>query len=304
MDELPADGWAGLRTRAFAKLNLTLEVLGRRPDGYHEIRSILQTVDLADSLEILPAPTLQVECNDSSLNGEANLVWQAALDLAQRGGIEPQARIRIEKRIPTSMGLGGGSSDAACALAALNRFWGLDLPKEELAEVAAGLGSDVPYFLWGGAALVQGRGEQVTPLPPPPRLAVTLVCPGVTLPNKTATMFGYLTPAHYSDGGVTRRMVEILLGGRSVAHSAGAAVHNVFEEVATQAFLDLGRVQQALNDLAPGRFHLSGAGPALFALSSDQEEFQKTSAALQGHRVGVHLVQTVTTGQATGDDAL
>lgn len=293
-----------LKALAFAKLNLTLEVLGRRADGYHEIKSILQTIDLADRLEFLPATTLQVECDDPSLKGQANLVWQAAVDLARRGKVEPQARIHIEKHIPTSMGLGGGSSDAACALMALNRLWALDLPVDDLAEVAEGLGSDVPYFLWGSTALVQGRGEQVAPLPPLPSLPVTLVCPGATLPNKTATMFGCLTPAHYSDGGVTRRMIEILLGDQSVGQAAGGAVHNVFEQIAAQAFLDLAWLQQVLSDLSPGRFHLSGAGPALFAFPSGEDEFRSVSAALQRYGIGVYLVRTVTTGQASPDDPL
>ena len=130
-------------------------------------------------------------------------------------------------------------------------------------------------------------------MPSLPRLPVTLVCPGVTLPNKTATMFGCLTPAHYSDGGVTRRMVEILLAGQSVAQSAGEAAHNVFEGVADQAFLDLGRLRRALGDLCPGRFHLSGAGPALFSMPSGPDEFQRVSAAMQPHGVAVHLVHTV-----------
>ena len=117
---------------AFAKLNLTLEVLGRRDDGYHEIRSVLQTIDLADRLEIVPASSLSVECDDASLNGETNLVWRAAAALAERGNTEPRAHIYIHKRIPVAMGLGGGSSDAATALMVLNQLWGLDLTIEEI----------------------------------------------------------------------------------------------------------------------------------------------------------------------------
>ena len=153
---------------AFAKLNLTLEVLGRRGDGYHEVRTILQTVDLADQLEIRPYPSLRVECDDPALNGEANLAWRAAKALARSRSIQPRASIFIQKRIPVGMGLGGGSSDAAAALIALNQLWGLSLGAEELAQVAAELGSDVPFFLWGGTALAEGRGERVKPLPPLP----------------------------------------------------------------------------------------------------------------------------------------
>ena len=125
---------------AFAKLNLTLEVLGRRADGYHEVRTILQTIDLADRLEIQPYPTLRVECDDPALSGEANLVWRAAMALARCHNVPPQASVFIQKRIPVGMGLGGGSSDAAAALLALNHLWDLGLGLPDLAQVAAGVG--------------------------------------------------------------------------------------------------------------------------------------------------------------------
>ena len=288
-----------MKALAFAKLNLTLEVLGRRDDGFHEVKSVIQTIDLADQLEFLPAAKLHVECDDPALSGEANLGWQAAESLAKRGQVEPQARIIIQKHIPTSMGLGGGSSDAACALKALNRLWGLDLPTEELAQVGASLGSDVPFFLWGGTALIQGRGEQVAPLPPLPPLPVTLVCPGLSLPNKTATMYARLTAGHYSDGGVTRRMIEILAGGQFVRESVAGLIHNVFEVAASQAFPDLRWLHQKLNGLSPSGFHLSGTGPALYSLPSSEDEFQRVSSALKDYRVGVYLVHTVAAGPAS-----
>ena len=278
---------------AYAKLNLTLEVLGRRGDGYHEVRTILQTIDLADHLEILAAADLQVECDQPSLSGDANLVWRAAVSLAQRVNMEPQAHINIQKRIPIGMGLGGGSSDAAAALLALNRLWDLRLDNEELTQVAADLGSDVPFFLKGGTALAQGRGERVGALPPLPYLPVTLVCPDISVPNKTASMYSCLTPAHYSDGGITRRMLEILVGGQFVSESVPGLIHNVFEEVAPQVFPDFGWLQQELSGLAPGRFHLSGAGPALFGLPSSENEYQSVARTLKPYPVEVYLVNTV-----------
>ena len=179
------------------------------------------------------------------------------------------------------MGLGGGSSDAAAALLALNRLWDLQLDMEELAQVAAELGSDVPFFLTRGTALAQGRGEQVGALPPLPCLPLTLVCPDISVPNKTASMYACLTPAHYSDGGITRRMVEIFAGGQFLSESIPGLIHNVFEEVASQVFPDFGWLQQGLNALAPGRFHLSGAGPALFALPSSENEYQRGGSCLE-----------------------
>ena len=278
---------------AFAKLNLTLEVLGRREDGYHEIKTVMQTIDLADRLEFIPSTDLQVACSDKSLDGQANLVWQAAQDLARAGGVEARARITIEKHIPTGMGLGGGSSDAACALVSLNQLWDLNLSLEDLAVIAAGIGSDVPFFLWGGTALAEGRGERVSPLSPLPPLPVTLICPDITLPDKTAAMYSKLTPASFSDGGVTRRMIQILSEGQIVGESVGGLIHNAFDEVAWMAFPDLLPVRQTLGLLSPGRFHLSGAGPALFALPSSETDRQDVADALQPYGVVVYLVNTV-----------
>ncbi len=290
-----------METLAFAKLNLTLEVVGRRDDGYHEVKTILQTIDLADRIEVVPAPALRVQCDDPSLDGPANLVWKAAERLAQHASVQPKARIRIQKRIPIGMGLGGGSSDAAAALVALNRLWGLGMTTEELAGVAAGLGSDVAFFLWGGTALAQGRGEQIAPLPTLPRVPVTLVCPRTTLPNKTAALYSRLTPSHFSDGGITRRVVEILAGGQFLVESVSGLIQNVFEDVAAQAFLDLGWLRLTLRDWAPDRFHLAGAGPAMFSLPSNESEYQRFAQALRPYGVEVYLVHTTAQGPPAVD---
>ena len=281
---------------AYAKVNLTLEILGRRNDGYHEVRTILQTIGLADKLNISESPRLRVECDQPGLSGEDNLVWRAAESLAERAGVSPQVCIRIQKRIPVGMGLGGGSSDAAAALSALNRLWKLDLEHEELSRTAGELGSDVPFFLTGGTALAQGRGEQVAALPPLPRLPVTLVCPGTTVANKTAGMYSRITLAHYSDGGVTRRMVETLAGGQFIAEAVPGMVYNAFEDVAPQAFPDWGWLRRDLAEITPGRFHLSGAGPAMFALGLSEDDHNRVEQALKPDPVDVYFAHTITPG--------
>ncbi len=144
-----------LTLRAPAKVNLTLEVLGRRDDGYHDIVSIMQTVDLCDTITLEPADALAIECDDTSIGPSANLALRAATLLNESTGGGKGAKIRLEKRIPVAAGLGGGSSDAAATLVGLNRLWGLDLPIERLVGLAAGLGSDVPFFIHGGVAMVQ-----------------------------------------------------------------------------------------------------------------------------------------------------
>ena len=182
---VPPIAACNLRIPAFAKINLSLEVIGRRDDGYHDVATILQTIDLADELALEPANTLSVTCDDPGLAGESNIVWRAATNLASRAGILPRARIHITKRIPVAAGLGGGSADAAAALLGLNRMWELNLATPELHQVAATLGSDVPFLLTGGTALATGRGDVLHPLPPLPETHVSSWwCLGTPLTRK------------------------------------------------------------------------------------------------------------------------
>ena len=278
---------------AYAKLNLTFEVLGRRNDGFHQITTIMQTIGLADLIRIEHDSALVVACEYPELAGEKNLVWRAAVELAKIGNVEPTARITVEKHIPVGMGLGGGSSDAAAALLGLNLLWDLGLSVDELAPIAAGLGSDVSFFLWGGTALAQGRGEQITSLSPLPPLAVTPVFPDLAIPNKTATMYSRLTLGQFSDGGVTRQMVQILTAGQFVRESVSGLVFNAFSKVAAQSYPELAELCREVADQGGPAMHLCGAGPALFALPSSEEEHQRIAELLQRHSAGVYLVTTV-----------
>ena len=277
---------------AYAKLNLVLEVMAKRSDGYHEVRTVLQTIDLADRLTFHPATDLSLQCDDPSLNGHDNLVWQAAEILAKSRNIQPRVHIGLEKHIPVAMGLGGGSSDAAATLVALDRLWQLELSEDELSGCAANLGSDVAFFLSGGTALASGRGELVTPVHPLPSLPVTLICPSTTIPEKTARMFSRLTPEHHSDGERTNRLAEILERDRFVADMQ----YNVFEQVAFQEFEELEVLRQQVRSATGGEVHLSGAGPALYCLPSSEDEFQRVSHALQPYGARVYLVHTISPG--------
>jgi 4-diphosphocytidyl-2-C-methyl-D-erythritol kinase len=162
-----SDAAGVLTTLAPGKINLALRLVGPRPDGYHELVSVVAAVTLADELTVSgrSAPGIELACDDPGLDcGEANLIVRATRALARQVGIEPRLSIRLVKRIPVGGGMGGGSSDAACMLKALDRLWALRRSTQALSELAAQLGSDVPIFLHGEAAIVTGRGEQVQPI--------------------------------------------------------------------------------------------------------------------------------------------
>src|SRR5687767_5835308 len=184
----------------------------------------MQAVDLSDRITLDDADDLELRSDSATLRTDkANMAWRAAAALRDAAGIDSGVRITLDKRIPVAAGLGGGSSDAAGVLVGLNRLWQLRWPLERLDEVAATLGSDVPFFLRGGAAVATGRGEKVEPLRAR-SLALVLVNP--KFPASTAEMYGRLTPAMYSDGGATKALVRSL--GRSAARVA-ASLYNGME---------------------------------------------------------------------------
>ncbi len=285
-----------MKLKAFAKINLTLEVLSRREDGFHQVKTVMQTIDLADDLVIDPWTTIQVDCDDPLLGGEANLVWQAAQILSGRRGAGFGARISVRKRIPVGMGLGGGSADAAAALIGLNLLWELGLDTQELLPIAAELGSDVAFFLEGGTALAEGRGEVITQLPALPPLPMIVFCPGSTVPRKTAVMYSLLTPEQYSDGEATGRLVQLLRDGALASENVPGLTCNVFEAVSQQAFLELDEIKVRLENMGIGPVRLAGAGPARFCFPSTEDGFQAASIALQTLGVEVYRVSTVGTG--------
>ena len=251
-----------LSRRAYAKLNLGLEVLAHRDDGYHEIVTVLQTVTLYDQITASPAAEFSIRCKNPALTGRHNLVWQAAEILRDGAGSEQGATVGLVKSIPVSAGLGGGSSDAAAALALLDRLWGLDWPDDRLAEAAGRLGSDVPFFLRGGAALARGRGELLEPLPTPPDQWFLLLMPNIRMPGKTPALYRRLRPADFSDGAATEALAASM---RSGAPPEEDGMVNTFERAANESFPGLSRFRTALEFAAGHPAHLSGSGPSLFA---------------------------------------
>jgi 4-diphosphocytidyl-2-C-methyl-D-erythritol kinase len=250
-----------MRTVAPAKINWTLEVLGRRDDGYHEIRSVMQTIDLCDELsaERSEAPVFE-KAGGEVLDGK-DLTVQAARALEEHAGRALPARIRVKKRIPVASGLGGGSSDAAAVLRLLNELHRLGVSNEDLAAVGAEVGSDVPFFLYGGTALVKGRGEHVVTLSDVEGVWLTVVVPQVEIAEKTLRMYARLTETDYTDGVLTDKVARAISSGGVINDED---VFNVFDRHVFE-------VLQELDELGHGLFleglspvHVAGAGPAIF----------------------------------------
>ena len=255
--------------RTSAKINLVLEVLGKRPDGYHELSTLMQAVDLFDRLTIETAGTITLETSDAALpTDDGNLVVRAARLLRDAAGIETGARIVLDKRIPVAAGLGGGSSDAAAALWGLNRLWGLRWRRERLIELAVALGMDVPFFLGAGRALCTGRGEVLSPVPLTGGYAVVLVNPGV--PLSTREVYGRVPEGWRAEASGTGRMIEALRT-RNVARVAAALVNHL-ERWAEPALPAIGRMKAAL--LAAGALGagMSGSGPTVFGLARSLDQ--------------------------------
>ena len=252
------------RFLAPAKVNLCFEVLGRRNDGYHEVRTVYQAIDLADELELEPAADLTLEVTPHGAAPiDNNLVLQAAQLLRDATHIQRGAHIRLTKRIPAAAGLGGGSSDAAAALLGLRGLWGLDLPDQRLLELAVQLGADVPFFIHGGTAMGAGRGEVLTPLPTLDGLRAVVLCPGNGGENKTARLYGLLTPEHYSpDGSATERIIQRINTGEVPVNG----LFNTFEVVAASAYPGYTAAKAAFESAGATGVHLTGAGPSLFTV--------------------------------------
>jgi 4-diphosphocytidyl-2-C-methyl-D-erythritol kinase len=255
--------------RACANVNLVLEVLGKRPDGYHELSTVMQAVDLFDRLTVEAAATITLETSEPALpTDDRNLVVRAARLLREAAGIEAGARIVLDKRIPVAAGLGGGSSDAAATLLGLNRLWGLRWRRERLVELAVKLGMDVPFFLGRGRALGTSRGEVLSALPGVGGYALVLVNPGVGL--STQEVYGRVPPGWRAESDGTRRMLDALKK-RNVVRVAGALTNHL-EHWVEPAMPVIGRMKAAL--LAAGALGaaMSGSGPTVFGLARSLDQ--------------------------------
>ena len=247
---------------AHAKINLGLEILGRRDDGFHEIRSVFARLELHDTLTIRQAAELGVRWPAGMLMPSDDLIRRAAAHLRETTGTRLGARITLEKNIPVAGGLGGGSSNAAATLHALNEILQTGLGPRELSQLGAQLGSDVPSFLATSPALVRGRGEIIEPLELNAEAWVVLVAPNWEVPNKTATLYRALTPRQFSDGSRTQAITALIRSG----NLQNAELTNAFEAAIDQVFPNWSATRLRLEQASGVRFWLTGAGPCMYAL--------------------------------------
>lgn len=280
--------------QANAKLNLTLDVLSKRPDGYHDMRMIMQSISLADDLTIEPlaAEELSVKTNLHFLpNNEKNLAAQAALRYWEARGQSPQGLdITIQKRIPVCAGMAGGSSDAAAVLRALNQADQEPLEPEALAKIGELVGSDVPYCVVGGTALAEGRGEILTPLPPLPQCWVVVCKPD--FPISTPALFARIDSVRLRRHPDTKGAIDALRAG----DLAGIArrMYNVFEDALPERqrarVFDIKNVLIRCGALGAS---MSGTGPTAFGLFDDEGRAQEAYEQLQEFSKDTFLTQTV-----------
>jgi 4-diphosphocytidyl-2-C-methyl-D-erythritol kinase len=274
-----------------AKINLTLEVLGKRSDGYHEIRSVIQTLKFCDTLQISPGKDISFTSMLPDWSPEESLVARAIKLLQEATGCAKGTTIEITKFIPLMSGLGGDSSDAAAVLSSLNQFWELGLTQHQLQEMAQQLGSDVSFFVSGGTALMEGRGEKIITLPPMPHQWVILIFPKIpTFPGKTKRLYNMLQAVHYTDGKITEKLMSKIKSGKEFDSSL---LFNVFENVVFTGNKEVTNYRDHILKIGAPNIHLAGSGPTLFTLTDNKSQAEDLFIRLTNQDIEAVLTETL-----------
>lgn len=268
-----------VRVLAPAKLNLGLEILGSRDDGYHEIRTVLAMVDLVDTVTVSPTCSgpISRESDLLCVPEADDLAVRALRELRALARISLSAHLRIHKHIPVSAGLGGASSDAAAALLAGQRAWSITASDVSLYQLAVALGTDVPFFLGGPCALARGTGTHLLPLPPLDAWAV-IVTPPTSIPRKTATLYGLLRPSDMSDGERVDSVANAIQSGVIPETDAFA---NAFRAALERLVPETAEIGPSFRAAGAPFVALSGAGPSQYTIVADSEHANALASRLR-----------------------
>ena len=284
-----------MKLRALAKINLGLDVTGKRPDGYHEVRMIMQNIQMFDQLEIERSeqPGIRIETNLSFLPcNENNLVYKAADLLMKEFDIREGLDVKLSKFIPVAAGMAGGSSDAAAVLYGVNRMYGLGLSQEELMKRGVRIGADVPYCLMRGTALAEGIGEVLSPLPPMPPCNILVAKPGISV----STKFVYenlhanelRADQHPDIDGILEALRRQDLKGMTECMKDG----NVLETVTVPAHPVIQKIKDTMEEQGALAALMSGSGPTVFGIFEDRNKARRAMSVLRKNRLAKQLFLT------------
>lgn len=267
-----------LTFHAPAKINWFLTVLGRRPDGYHEVQTLMQQVSLYDALRFERSDRMEIICHGLDIAMKDNLVYKAALVLQKQSGIKTGAKITIDKQIPAAAGLGGGSSDAACALKGLNALWGLGIDNSRLAEISSSLGSDMPFFFYGPAAMAEGRGEIVKPVDASEaEFSIVLAKPK----EGVSTAWAY--------SGIKRHgaRIDVKAFIRALKNKDFGVINSISKNDLEQHVIErhpsIGEIKNNMLDHGALMSRMSGSGSSVFGVFEDIQTAERASAGLAPH---------------------
>ncbi|MBD0384541.1 4-(cytidine 5'-diphospho)-2-C-methyl-D-erythritol kinase [Paenibacillus sedimenti] len=279
--------------KAPAKINLSLDVLHKREDGYHEVEMVMTMVDLADRIEMqeLPRDTIIISSQAGYIPlDEKNLAFQAARLIKDRYDVKQGVYIHLDKKIPVAAGLAGGSSDAAATLRGLNRLWQLNIPMEELQKLGAELGSDVPFCVTGGTAVARGRGEKLVPIASPPQCWVVLAKPPINV--STSEIYGKLNAREIKKHPSTANVLEAIREKRfdRLCDELG----NMLEEVTLDLYPEVRHLKECMQKLGADGVLMSGSGPTVFGLVSKEAKVPRIYNGLRGFCKDVYAVRMLT----------
>lgn len=279
-----------IRVKSYAKINWALDVLFKREDGYHELRTIYQTVSLHDNLIMTKTDSaIEIVCNDARVPcDETNLVYKAAVKLRQATGVQSGARIEIEKYIPVAAGMGGGSSNAAATLLGLEKLWQVTMNEEERFNIAASLGSDVPLFLIGGTLLGVGRGEEVYPLEEIECDNLLLVNPGIAVSTATA----YSSLRRLTRESSPRKIPFAFFAAKGIRELPLVA-RNDFEEVVLVTHPEIAKLKEKLQHLGAKLALMSGSGSTVFAVFDNLKTSERAQQEMRAFGYWSELARTV-----------